>query len=113
MVVAVPDADGAKDVARQTISANLDRPSYAATMARLGYPEPELAEVSDRIVDAVVGYGGPEPIAAKVREHLQAGADHVALMLPPNTELTTGIDQLEWLAPTLAPVRGGTSSPSD
>jgi probable F420-dependent oxidoreductase len=95
------DADRAKDVARQTVSANLGRPSYAATMAGLGFPDRELADVSDRIVDDVVGHGGPEAIAAKVREHLAAGADHVALMLPTDTELATGIDQLEGLAPAL------------
>ena len=99
------DADRAKDVARQTVSANLGRPSYAATMAALGYPERELADVSDRIVDAVVGHGGPEAIAAKVREHLTAGADHVALMLPPNTELAMGVDQLELLATALVEAR--------
>jgi probable F420-dependent oxidoreductase len=113
MVVADPDVDRAKSVARQTVSTNLGRPSYMATMAALGYSDGELAAVSDRFVDDVVGYGGPEAIAAKVREHLQAGADHVALMLPPNTETATGIEQLEWLAPTLAPIRGGTSAPSD
>jgi probable F420-dependent oxidoreductase len=113
MVVADPAADRAKSVARQTVSANLGRASYTATMSALGYPELELAEVSDRIIDAVVGYGGAEAIAAKVREHLTAGADHVALMLPTDTETATGIEQLEWLAPTLAPIRGGTSSPSD
>jgi probable F420-dependent oxidoreductase len=100
-VVADRDADRAKDVARQTVSANLGRPSYAATMAGLGYPDRELAEVSDRIVDEVVGHGGPEAIAAKVGEHLTAGADHVALMLPTDTELATGIVQLELLAPAL------------
>jgi len=113
MVIPDHDAERARDVAHQTVSANVGRPSYAATMAGLGYPESEFAEPSDRIVDDVIGYGRPEAIAAKVREHLTAGADHVALMLPPNTELASGIDQLEWLAPTLAPIRGGTSSPSD
>ena len=102
MVVPDNDADRAKDVARQTVSANLGRGSYVATMAGLGYPDREFADVSGRIVDDVVGHGGPEAIAAKVREHLDAGADHVALMLPPNTELATGVDQLELLAPALA-----------
>ena len=88
------DADRAKDVARQTVSANLGRPSYAATMAGLGLGDGE-------VVDAVIGHGGPEAIAAKVREHLTAGADHVALMLPLGTEFATGVDQLEWLAPAL------------
>jgi alkanesulfonate monooxygenase SsuD/methylene tetrahydromethanopterin reductase-like flavin-dependent oxidoreductase (luciferase family) len=101
MVIPDNDADRAKDVARQTVSANLGRGSYVATMAGLGYSDRELADVSDRIIDDVVGHGGPEAIAAKVREHLTAGADHVALMLPPNTELATGVDQLEGLAPAL------------
>ena len=100
-VIADRDADRAKDVARQTVSANLGRTSYAATMAGLGFPDRELAEVSDRMVDQVVAHGGPEAIATKVREHLTAGADHVALMLPMGTELATGVDQLEWLAPAL------------
>jgi hypothetical protein len=57
--------------------------------------------VSDRIVDEIVAHGGPDAIAAKVREHLTAGADHVALMLPMGTEFAVGVDQLEWLAPAL------------
>jgi probable F420-dependent oxidoreductase len=101
MVIPDHDVDRAKDVARQTVSANLGRGSYVATMAGLGYPDRELADTSDRIVDDIVGHGGPEAIAAKVREHLTAGADHVALMLPTGTELATGIDQLERLAPEL------------
>jgi probable F420-dependent oxidoreductase len=101
MVIPDNDAERAKDVARQTVSANLGRGSYVATMAGLGYSDRELADVSDRIVDDVVGHGGPEAIAAKVREHLAAGADHVALMLPTDTELATGIDQLELLARAL------------
>jgi probable F420-dependent oxidoreductase len=99
----IPDLDyaSAKEVARQTVSGYLGRPSYAASMVELGFPEPELAEVSDRVVDAVIGHGGPDGIAAKVSEQLAAGADHVALMLPTDTEFATGIDQLERLAPIL------------
>lgn len=103
-VVADRDADRARDLARQTVSTYLGRTSYASTMAALGFPDHELAEVSDRIVDDVVARGDPEAIAAKVREHLTAGADHVALMLPMTTELATGVDQLEWLAPALVEV---------
>jgi probable F420-dependent oxidoreductase len=72
-VVADRDADRAKDVARQTVWANLGRTSYAATLAGLGFPDREPAKVSDRIVDDVVAHGGPETIATKVREHLTAG----------------------------------------
>jgi hypothetical protein len=70
-------------------------------MARLGYSEQEIAQVSDRLLDALVGYGGEAAIAAKVREHLTAGADHV-LVMPTGTDFADGVDQLEQLAPALA-----------
>ena len=41
-------------------------------------------------------------IAAKVGEHLTAGADHVTLLPPIGTEFASGIAQLERLASALA-----------
>jgi probable F420-dependent oxidoreductase len=37
---------------------------------------------------------GASDVAALVREHLDAGADHVPLTLPPGTDFAQGIDQL-------------------
>ncbi|MDX6728384.1 MAG: hypothetical protein QOK49_3189, partial [Baekduia sp.] len=34
---------------------------------------------SDRLIDAVIPHGSPAAIADAVREHLDAGADHVCL----------------------------------
>ena len=100
-VAADADPERAKATARQTVAGRLAAPgTYAATMARLGYSQQEIAEVSDRLLDALVGYGGTEAIAAKVREHLAAGADHVMVM--PTADFADGVDQLEQLAPTLA-----------
>ena len=82
---------------------SLGQPSYAATIARLGYPDPEIADVSDRLVDAIVGHSGPSAIAATVRKHLTAGADHVMIMLPAG-DFPAGVDQLEQLAPTLTAI---------
>ena len=49
---------------------------------RLGYTEADLADGgSDRLVDALVAWGSPERIAARLREHLDAGADHVAVQV--------------------------------
>ena len=48
--------------------------------------------------------GDPATMAARVREHLAAGADHVTLMLPIGTDYAAGVDQLEQLAPVLAGV---------
>jgi probable F420-dependent oxidoreductase len=99
-VAADVDPERAKATARQTVAGRLAAPgTYAATMARLGYSEQEIAEVSDRLLDALVGYGAAAAIAAKVREHLAAGADHVMVM--PTADFAVGVDQLEQLAPTL------------
>jgi probable F420-dependent oxidoreductase len=102
-VAADADPERAKAAARQTVAGRLAAPgTYAATMARLGYSEQEIAGVSDRLVDALVGYGDAAAIAAKVREHLAAGADHVLVM--PTADFADGVDQLEQLAPTLTGV---------
>jgi len=101
-VVADADAGRAKATARQTVAGRLGQPgTYAATVARLGYSERDITGVSDRLVDAIVGYGDAARIAAKVREHLAAGADHVMVM-PTGTDFADGVDQLEQLAPALA-----------
>jgi probable F420-dependent oxidoreductase len=103
-VVADTDRDRARAIARETLSASLGQPSYAANAARLGYSDQEIAEVSDRLVDAIVGHGDPPAIAAKVREHLAAGADHVTLLPPVGTDFSVGVDHLERLAPALVDI---------
>ena len=101
-IVADADKNRAQATARQQVAGQLGQPgTYAATMARLGYSEQEITEVSDRLVDAIVGYGDAAAIAAKAREHLAAGADHVMVMST-GTDFTGGVDQLEQLAPALA-----------
>jgi probable F420-dependent oxidoreductase len=105
-VAADADPARAQATARQTVAGRLGAPgTYAATMARLGYSQQEIAEVSDRLVDALVGYGAPAAIAGKVRAHLAAGADHVMVM-PTVPDFAQGVDQLEQLAPALAEVTG-------
>jgi probable F420-dependent oxidoreductase len=105
-VAAEADPDQAKATARRTVAGRLGAPgTYAATMARLGYSEREITEVSDRLVDALVAYGGAAAIAARVREHLAAGADHV-LVMPTSSDFADGVDQLEQLASTLAGLTG-------
>jgi probable F420-dependent oxidoreductase len=99
-VIVDPDPERSRTRARETVSTSLAQPSYAATIARLGYPGDEIADVSDRLVDAIIGHGDPTTITATVRDHLTAGADHVMIMLP-GGDFPAGVDQLEQLAPTL------------
>jgi probable F420-dependent oxidoreductase len=102
-VIADTDRDRAKAAARDAVSARLGRPgsTYANGLARLGYSDQEITEVSDRLVAAIVAHGDLATISAKAREHLAAGADHVVLMCPMGGDFAAGVDQLEQLAPAL------------
>ncbi|MGH8964275.1 MAG: TIGR03620 family F420-dependent LLM class oxidoreductase [Actinomycetes bacterium] len=102
-VVVDTDAERARKTARDVLSSRIGSAgtSYAATLAGLGHPDREIAEVSDRLVDAVIGHGDPASIAVKVREHLAAGADHVLVMRPVGGDFAAGVDELEQLAPAL------------
>ena len=51
---------------------------------------------------ADAGQGDAPAIAAQVREHIAAGADHVIVGQPIGTDFTAGVDHLEELAPALA-----------
>src|SRR5262249_54488918 len=60
----------------------LGLPNYGRNWLRRGLDGPALgAGGSGRLVDGLVAWGDPETVAAKAREHLAAGADHVALDL--------------------------------
>jgi hypothetical protein len=63
--------------------------------------------VDDQLIDAIVAHGEAAGVAAKVHEHLAAGADHVTLLLPIGGEFSAGIDQLEQLGPALTLRRVG------
>ena len=94
----------AREIGRAGIARYLQLPNYTNNLRRLGFTEEDLAgEGSDALVDALVAWGTPEDIGARVREHHEAGADHVAVQV-----LTApGVARLpreQWrlLAPVLA-----------
>jgi probable F420-dependent oxidoreductase len=56
--------------------------NYTSNLRRLGFSDADLSgEGSDRLIDKLVALGGPEQVAAKLSEHLEAGADHVCVQL--------------------------------
>ncbi len=80
----VLDADpvAGRERARAHVADYLELPNYANNLRRLGYPEEDLAGGgSDRLVDAIVAVGDEAAIAARVTEHLDAGADHVCIQV--------------------------------
>jgi probable F420-dependent oxidoreductase len=102
-IIDTSDRDAALRQARQAAADSLDSPWSVAAMARLGYSDRQISEASDDLVDAIVAHGDPGSIAAAVRAHLEAGADHVILLSPlaADTDLLTGVQHLELLAPAV------------
>jgi probable F420-dependent oxidoreductase len=81
-VVLTTDRDEARSTGRQTVDFYLGLSNYVNNWLRLGFTEDDVRRPgSDRLIDAVVAYGTPEAIAARLSEHLEAGADHVAIQV--------------------------------
>lgn len=79
-VVLETNAETARAIARQHMSIYLGLPNYCRNLLTLGFEEADLANGgSDRLVDAIVAWGDVAQVAARVREHHDAGADHVCL----------------------------------
>jgi probable F420-dependent oxidoreductase len=84
-VVLERDPDRARGVARRHMALYLGLENYTNCLRRLGYCDDDLANGgSDRLVDAVVGWGSLNDIAARVQAHLDAGADHVCVQVLPS-----------------------------
>jgi probable F420-dependent oxidoreductase len=84
MVVLESDPSAARAIGRASISFYLRAPGYLANLRRLGFSDDDWADwkaPSDRLVDAIVAYGDVETVAARVGEHHDAGADHVAVQV--------------------------------
>ncbi len=76
------DADKARAVGRQALELYLNLNNYLNSWKRLGFTDSDIAKPgSDRLVDAVVAYGTIDAIAARLKQHLDAGADHVPVQV--------------------------------
>ncbi|GEE01697.1 LLM class F420-dependent oxidoreductase [Gordonia spumicola] len=76
------DSTRARAVARGFMARYLALPNYTNNLRRLGYTDDDLAHGgSDRLVDAIVAHGDVADIATRVQQHLDAGADHVAVQV--------------------------------
>ncbi|HEX2213410.1 MAG TPA: LLM class F420-dependent oxidoreductase [Mycobacterium sp.] len=81
-VVLTTDADKARAVGRKALAVYLNLTNYLNNWKRLGFTDADVAKPgSDRLVDAVVAYGTVDSIAARLKQHLDAGADHVPVQV--------------------------------
>ena len=97
-VVPTTDSAHAREVGRKSLAIYLDLANYVNNWKRLGFTDADVAKPgSDALVDAVVAHGSTEAIAARLKQHLAAGADHVPV------QVLTGPDKL---VPALAELAG-------
>lgn len=102
-VVLERDPAVARATARRFVATYLALPNYTRNLLALGFEDADVAGGgSDRLVDALVAWGDAETIAARVRAHHEAGADHVAIQ-PLAPALDGQLEQLRALAPLLLP----------
>ncbi|KUN97445.1 TIGR03620 family F420-dependent LLM class oxidoreductase [Streptomyces caeruleatus] len=76
------DSETARATAREHLRPYLNTPYNIAKFRRLGYADEEIAHGgSDRLVDDLVFWGDLDTVADKLRAHVRAGADHVAVQV--------------------------------
>jgi probable F420-dependent oxidoreductase len=100
-VVLDPDAAAARTLARPVVEPYLSLRNYVANLRRLQWSDTDLADGgSDALIDALVARGDAADAAARVREHLEAGADHVCVQLITGADVDP-LPQFEQLAAAL------------
>ena len=101
-VVFARDREGARPAGNRYMTTYLGLDNYRRNLERLGWDAGDLkAPGSDRLFDALVAWGDDQEIAAKLRRHLDAGADQVAVQVLTSTPETPPLDDLRRLAPLL------------
>lgn len=104
-VVCSTDPEQARAVARRFMKTYLTLPNYTNNLRRLGWGDDDLSGdgggPTDRLVDAIVAWGDDDAIAARVRAHLDAGADHVCVQVLPADPRALPMDDWRRLAPVL------------
>jgi probable F420-dependent oxidoreductase len=93
------DAERGLEQARAFVAGYLRMPNYVANLRRLGYGDDDLRP-SDRLARELVALGDEEAIAAHVRGHFDAGADHVCVQVIGARD-GLALDQWRRLAPML------------
>jgi probable F420-dependent oxidoreductase len=94
VVVLEADAERAREIGRRHMAYYLQLPNYVNNLRALGFTAADVADGgSDRLVDAIVAWGDEPAIGARLSEHFDAGADHVAVQ----AYAGDGAEALRWL----------------
>ena len=102
VVMLETDAARARAAARKFLHFYLGSPTYHTHLRALGFTDADLAGGgSDRFLDAMVAWGDEDAIRARVKQHWDAGADHVCIqpISPSDVRDAAGERVLDLLAP--------------
>ena len=101
-IVLETEPSQARHVARDHTARYLRLPNYANSVRWLGFAEQDLANGgSDQLVDAIVAWGDLDAVTRRVKEHLDAGANHVSVHLITPEPSTIPLAQWRELASAL------------
>jgi probable F420-dependent oxidoreductase len=101
-VVLESDPAAARRIARRFAVDYLQTENYARNLRRMGWTDADVSgQGSDAMIDAVVAWGDVDRVALRIRQHLDAGADHVCIQVVAEGDLDPCIDELRELAPAL------------
>jgi probable F420-dependent oxidoreductase len=96
------DPTVAREIARRHTTSYLRLANYTTNLERFGFEADDFADGgNDRLVDTICAWGDIDAIAARIRAHLDAGADHVAVQVLVDDR--RGLPRKEWaqLGPAL------------
>ena len=90
------DPSAARTVARRALAIYLNLPNYVDNLRQFGFDDPDFAGGgSDRLVDTLVAWGSDDAVRARIQEHLDAGANQVAVQVL-NASEQPGLPRVEW-----------------
>jgi probable F420-dependent oxidoreductase len=81
-VVLETDPERARAIGRPRVHPYFGLVNYTSNLRRLGWGDEDLSDGgSDALIDALVAHGSGDQVTARLDQHFQAGADHVAVQL--------------------------------
>ena len=91
----------AREIARARLAQYLELPNYTNSFLRQGFSTDDFGHGgSDRLVDALIGWGDTEALLERIAAHHAAGADHVAIQVldssDPNAPHAGALPRTTW-----------------
>ena len=101
MLVLEADADKARRIARSHMATYTSLDNYKNNLKQFGFEEADFENNgSDKLVDAIVGWGDEQALRDRIQAHWDAGANHVCIQaLQDDVEKGPDLTLLELLAP--------------